>query len=320
MDDTRSTDSGYSDGGRRRSDGVDVVRLYLDDISTRPLLDRDEEVRLARAVEAGMQAQALLDADQVSGERERRRLARQVARGARARQEFIEANLRLVVSVVKRYRRPGVELLDLVQAGNIGLMRAVDGFDWRLGNKFSTYATWWIRQAAIRELGASTRVIRVPLNVLDQISALTRVGDRLRVELRHEPSVEEIAADAGAPVGRVKQLLAIAREAVSLSLPVGDNDDSELADLVADKRDLDPGERVAGHLARQEVRALLEHLSEHEAEVLRLRYGVNDGEQRSLEDVGHQLGVSRERARQLEARGLNHLRFDDSAKALRKAS
>jgi RNA polymerase sigma factor (sigma-70 family) len=326
MDDERSTQTQY--GGRGRSsnrDGgnsgeVDVVRLYLDDIGERLLLDRDDEIRLSMRVESGMRAQALLDAGRVPGEKERCRLARQVEDGFRARQEFVEANLRLVVSIVKRFRRPGVELLDLVQAGNIGLMRAVEGFDWRLGNKFSTYATWWIRQAAIRESGLSGRVIRIPLNLLDQISALSHSRDRLRVELGHEPTTEEIAEDAGEPRQRVAQLLAIARDAVSLSLPVGDSEDSELADLVADKRDADPGESAALHIEREEVRSLLGHLSDHEAAVLRLRYGLDDGEARSLEEVGQRLGVSRERASQLETRALSHLRFDDDARALRPAS
>jgi RNA polymerase nonessential primary-like sigma factor len=319
-----SAGRGYGDGGYRRrearasSGGVDVVRLYLDDIGDRPLLDRDGEIRLAVAIERGMQAQARFDAGLVADGTERRRFARQVATGARAHEEFVESNLRLVVSIARRFGRPGVELLDLVQAGNIGLLRAVDGFDWRLGNKFSTYATWWIRQAVIREMGESSRVIRIPLNLLDQIAALHHIQDRLRVELGHEPDVEDVADDAGAPRERVSELLSIGRDVVSLSVPVGDS--SELSDLVADKRDADPGDRAASGAERQEIRRLLDHLNDREAAVLRLRYGFDDGQPRSLDYVGQRLGVSPERARQLEARALSHLRFDDAARALRAAS
>jgi RNA polymerase nonessential primary-like sigma factor len=319
-----STGSGNGESHRRheveaRGGEFDVVRLYLDDIGQRALLDRDDEVRLAKAVEAGRHAEARLGTGEVSSDTERRRLARQVADGRQAHQEFVEANLRLVVSIARRYRRPGVELLDLVQAGNIGLIRAVDGFDWRMGNKFSTYATWWIRQAVIREMGLSSRVIRLPLNLLDQVAALHQTRDRLRVALGHEPTIEEIASDAAAPLERVQELFAIARDAVSLSVPVGDSDGSELVDLVADRRDVDPSDRAAGDAERQQIRHLMDHLSDHEAAVLRLRYGFDDGQPRSLDDVGHQLGVSRERARQLETRALSHLKFDDAARALRKA-
>jgi RNA polymerase sigma factor (sigma-70 family) len=321
----RSTGGGYGADHRRHtvgagSGGFDVVRRYLDDIGERALLGRDDEVRLAKAVEAGRRAHARLESGVVTVDSERRRLARQVADGRRAHQEFVEANLRLVVSIARRYRRPGVELLDLVQAGNIGLMRAVDGFDWRLGNKFSTYATWWIRQAVIREMGLSSRVIRLPLNLLDEISTLHQARDRLRVALGHEPTVDEIARDAGAALERVQELFAIARDAVSLSAPVGDSDANELADLVADKRDVDPSEHAAGIAERSEIRHLMEHLSDHEAAVLRLRFGLDDGQPRSLDDVGQRLGVSRERARQLETRALSHLKFDHAARALRAAS
>jgi RNA polymerase primary sigma factor len=308
-----------------RQESVDIVRRYLDEIGEPRLLDRNDEIRLAQLIETGRCTQARLDAGEMSTLTDRRRLVREVADGRRAHQQFVEANLRLVVAVARRYRRPGVELLDLVQAGNLGLMRAVQGFDWRLGNKFSTYAIWWIRQAVVREMGETSRVVRLPANVLDDIAALHQTKDRIRVELGHEPTVEELAEETGAAPERVRNLFAIGRDAVSLSLPVGDSDTAELAGLIADERDADPGERAAGEAERREIRHLMDHLSDHEAAVLRLRYGFDGGEQLSLDDVGRRLGVSRERARQLETKALCHLRFDDAAQnlgkqTLRKAS
>ena len=310
-------EAGY-DGGHGAE--VDLVRLYLDEIGQRALLDREDEARLGQAIQAGLQAARRLASGAVAGERSRERLRRQAGEGERARREFVEANLRLVVSVAKRYQRPGVDLLDLVQGGNIGLLRAVERFDWRLGNKFSTYATWWIRQSIIRELGDTGRAIRLPVHLREQLVSLARTRDRLRAELGHEPSVDEIAGDVGASADRVQELLAVADDVVSLSLPVGEFDDRELSDLLADEGVVDPAEKVAGTAERHEVRALLNHLSEHQATVLRLRFGLDGSEPRSLEEIGRTLGISRERVRQLEARALRRLRNDDSARSLRPAS
>jgi RNA polymerase primary sigma factor len=224
------------------------------------------------------------------------------------------------VSLAKRYQRPGVELLDLVQAGNIGLLRAVERFDWRYGNKFSTYATWWIRQSIIRELGDAGRAIRLPVHLREQVLSLARARDRLRGELGHEPSLEEIAEAVGASRERVHELLMVADDVLSLSLPVGDAGDRELADMLADTGVVDPAEKVAGTAEQDEVRALLTHLSDHQATVLRLRFGLDGSDPRSLEEVGRVLGISRERVRQLEARALQRLRHADGAKGLRPAS
>jgi RNA polymerase primary sigma factor len=313
---------------RRRGDAdegchgpeVDLVRLYLDEIGQRSLLDRDDEARLGQAIQAGLQARRRLASGAVHSDRTAENLRRRAREGERAHREFVEANLRLVVSVAKRYRRSGVELLDLVQAGNIGLLRAVERFDWRLGNKFSTYATWWIRQSIIRELGEAGRAIRLPVHLREQVVSLARARDRVRAELGHEPSVDEIAAGLGASSGRVRELLAVADDVVSLSLPVGESDDRELSDLLADNGVVDPAEKVAGSSERNEVRALLTHLTEHQATVLRLRFGLDGSEPRSLEDVGRALGISRERVRQLEARALRRLRNDEGARSLRPAS
>jgi RNA polymerase sigma factor (sigma-70 family) len=309
---------GDYDGGHGPE--VDLVRLYLDEIGQRSLLDRDGEARLGAAIQAGLEARRALASGDVTSEATRDSLERAAKDGGRARQEFVEANLRLVVSVAKRYQRPGVELLDLVQAGNIGLLRAVERFDSGLGNKFSTYATWWIRQSIIRELGDVGRAIRLPVHLREQVVSLARARDRLRAELGHEPSLEEIAGDVGATTDRVRELLAVADDVVSLSLPVGDSDDRELSDLLADSGVVDPADKVAGSAEQHEVRALLDHLSEHQATVLRLRFGLDGGNPRSLEEVGRALGISRERVRQLEARALRRLRNEESARALRPAS
>lgn len=303
--------------GAARTDrhGVDAVRLYLDDIGHESLLDRDDEVRLGETIQLGIRAKRHLAQDQNLSTDDRAALARQISDGERARREFVEANLRLVVYVAKRYRRPGVELLDLVQAGNIGLLGAVERFDWRRGNRFSTYATWWIRQAVIREMGDSTRTIRLPAHLRHHLVGLLRARDRLQVKLGHEPSMGEIAAEVDVPIGRVNQLLAL-EDAVSLSAPTGDSDDRELCDLVADSGATDPADTAATRSEHQDVRRLLDQLSEHQAAVLRLRYGLDGSEPRSLEDVGHALGISRERVRQLEVRALHRLRASDAARGL----
>lgn len=299
--------------------GIDIVRVYLDDIGHRSLLDRDDEERLGRAVQLGVQAERRLAAGGVPA-REREILARQIREGAEARREFLEANLRLVVSVAKRYRRPGIELMDLVQAGNIGLLHAVERFDWRLGNKFSTYAVWWIRQAVTRELSNSARTIRLPAHLRDRVLSVVRARDRLRVQVGHEPSVEELAGAVGVSDERARELLALAQDTISLSLPVGGYDEGELGDLLADDGAVDPADDAADHAERDQVQELLDHLSPREARVLRMRFGLDAGEPRSLEDIGHELGITRERVRQIERRALARLRHDEAAQPFVTAS
>jgi RNA polymerase primary sigma factor len=312
------------DEANARSDGahggeVDLVRVYLHEIGRQRLLDRDGEVRLAQLIERGTHAARQLAAGHDQTPAERRDLAGRVAEGARARLHFVEANLRLVVSIAKRYRRPGVDLLDLIQAGNIGLLRAVEGFDWRLGNKFSTYATWWIRQSVVSEMGGADRTIRLPVHLRAEVFGLSRTRDRLRVERGHEPEVEELAAEAGIPPERVSALLALGEETVSLSFPVGACD-SELVDVIADLTAGDPADIVASDGQRQEVQSLLTHLGPHQADVLRLRFGLDGKPSRSLAEVGHELGISRERVRQIELRALRSLGRDEATLALRAAS
>jgi RNA polymerase primary sigma factor len=312
------------DEASARSDGahggeVDLVRVYLHEIGRHRLLDREEEVRLAQAIEGGTQAARQLAAVHDQAPAERQDLAGWVDEGARARQRFVEANLRLVVSIAKRYRRPGVDLLDLIQAGNIGLMRAVEGFDWRLGNKFSTYATWWIRQSVVSEMGGADRTIRLPVHLRAEVFGLARTRDRLRVELGHEPGVDELAAEAQISPERVRALLSLGEETVSLSFPVGECD-SELVDVIADTAAGDPSDIAATDVQREEIQGLLAHLGQHQADVLRLRFGLDGSPARSLAEVGHELGISRERVRQIELRALHSLGRDEATLALRTAS
>ncbi|MDP1804412.1 MAG: sigma-70 family RNA polymerase sigma factor, partial [Acidimicrobiales bacterium] len=283
------------------------------------LLDRDGEVRLAQAIERGLRAERELAADGGPTRARRLELAGQAAEGRIARRRFVEANLPLVVSVAKRYRRPGVDLLDLIQAGNIGLLRAVEGFDWRLGNKFSTYATWWIRQAVVSEMGDSDRTIRLPVHLRAEVFGLGRTRDRLRVELGHEPGLQELAAAVDVTLEKVRDLLSLGEETVSLSFPVGECD-SELVDVIADRSAGDPADIAATGVERDEVRGLLSHLGQHQADVLRLRFGLDGTGPRSLAEVGHELGISRERVRQIELRALRSLGRDEATRALRTAS
>jgi RNA polymerase primary sigma factor len=298
---------------------VDLVRTYLSEIGREGLLDREDEVRLAQAIERGIRAEQELAAGGRLTRAQREALARQVGEGARARLRFVEANLRLVVAVAKRYRHPGVDLLDLIQAGNIGLLRAVEGFDWRLGNKFSTYATWWIRQAVVSEMGDADRTIRLPVHLRAEVFGLARTRDRLRVERGHEPELDELAVEAQVSPERVRNLLLLEEEAVSLSFPVGDSD-SELVDVIIDDSAVDPADVAAADIEREEVQGLLTHLGQHQAEVLRRRFGLDGNGPRSLAEVGHELGISRERVRQIELRALRSLGRDDATRALRPAS
>ncbi len=298
---------------------VDLVRVYLSEVGRHALLDRRDEERLGTAVQAGRFAARRLAGSGDLDPGERAELEQHVAEGARAEQEFVEANLRLVVSIAKRYQGPGVDLMDLVQAGNIGLLRAVKGFDGRQGNRFSTYATWWIRHAVMHELGDVGRTVRLPAMLRQQISELARARDRLRESLGREATIAELASHVGLAESRVSDLLLAAQDIVSLSRPVGDAAGDELGDFLVDPH-VDPGESVAGESQRRGVRDLLDHLGASQATVLRLRYGLDGTEPRSLRDVGAELGISGERVRQIEVRALHRLRRDGAALELGRAS
>ncbi len=298
-------------GIEREPVDLDLFRLYLDEIGQHRLLTREDEIRLSQAYEAGLEAQLGLG-ELAPGDPWRPGLAAAAQRGEQARRTMVESNLRLVVSIARRFSGTGLPLVDLVQEGNLGLLRAVEKFDWRKGFKFSTYATWWIRQAITR--GAAdrgARAIRLPVHVDERVGRLRRTQTRLRAELGREPSDAELAADLGLSVERVTRLKDSAHTIASLESPVGD-DGAELKDLLQDERAVDPGELAAEALGREALRQVLDALPEREREVLILRFGLDSGTPRTLEQVGAVMRCSRERARQLERGALAALRHPET--------
>ena len=284
--------------------------LYLREISRARLLTAVEEVTLAQQLEAGKQARAALDGG-IADEDERARLEAQFTTGDEARRRLIESNLRLVVSVARKYLGRGLSFLDLVQEGNIGLQRGVDKFDWRRGFRFSTYAYWWIRQAVSRAVAEQSRTIRLPVHVVEQLTKLYNVARELERELGRQPTPAEIGEQLGISGPRVEEAFAAARVPISLETSIGDEGDSTLADLVADDFARGPAEEAEETVFGQALeRSLQERLTPREAEVLRLRYGLSDNRERTLAEVGKELGISRERARQLEAEAMRKLRRD----------
>jgi RNA polymerase sigma factor (sigma-70 family) len=289
----------------------DLVRLYLDGVGQYPLLAKEDEVRLAKLIEEGRLAEAALTSGSHTPA-ERRTLRRRVRAGEEAVESFINANLRLVVSIAKKYQSADMPLLDLVQEGNLGLIHAVEKFDWRKGFKFSTYATWWIRQAIGRGIDNTSRTIRLPVHAGDQIRRLLRVRGQMEGELGRTPSAAELAAVMAMPEDQVSQLLQYGIDPVSLETPIGNDGDTELADVVADMTAPTPYDLVAEAMMGREVAKLLAPLDEREQEILRLRYGLDRGEPRTLEEVGAVLGLTRERIRQIERTALSKLRHPSS--------
>ncbi|MGH9251615.1 MAG: RNA polymerase sigma factor [Acidimicrobiales bacterium] len=296
----------------------DLVRQYLREIGRVPLLTAAEEVELARSIEAGLFAEDRLENAVGLDETLRSELRQLVLLGRESKRNLIEANLRLVVSVAKRYVGRGLPLLDLVQEGNVGLIRAVEKFDYIKGYKFSTYATWWIRQAISRSLADQSRTIRMPVHVVESMNKVLRVQRRLLQELGHDPTPEELAAETGIETARVIDLLSFAYEPISLHTPVGETNDNELGDLIEDADSETPAEFVAQLMLKEHLDEVLDSLGEREQAVVRLRYGLDDGEARTLEEVGHHFGVTRERVRQIEAKTLAKLRRGRFAGALRE--
>lgn len=298
----------------RASGSSDPVRMYLKEIGKVPLLTAPEEVSLAKRIEAGIEA-----AEQISGHLgekewketprdEQRRLRRLVADGERANQELTSANLRLVVSIAKRHVGRGVPILDLVQEGNLGLMRAVQKFDHSKGFKFSTYATWWIRQAITRAIADQSRTIRVPVHMVESINKVIRAQRNLGAKLERDPTMAEIGEEVGLTPEKVEEILGIAsQDPLSLDTPIGDEDDTSMADFIPDKGAA-PLDLAARKLLEQTVKDVLDDLSERESEVVRLRFGLEDGRPRTLEEVGREFGVTRERIRQIESKTLAKLR------------
>ena len=304
-------------------DGVsieDPVRMYLKEIGKVPLLNAEQEIDLARAMEAGADAQEKLDADKDKNElsdKEKKELDQLIYEGEEAKKRLAEANLRLVVSIAKRYVGRGMLFLDLIQEGNLGLIKAVEKFDFRKGFKFSTYATWWIRQAITRAIADQARTIRIPVHMVETINKLIRVSRQLLQELGREPLPEEIAAAMNMPVERVREILKISQEPVSLETPIGEEEDSHLGDFIQDDNVPVPADAAAFTLLKEQLVEVLGTLTEREQKVLRLRFGLDDGRARTLEEVGKEFNVTRERIRQIEAKALRKLRHPSRSRKLK---
>lgn len=312
-------------------DGVSVedpVRMYLKEIGKVPLLSADEEIELAQNMEDGAVATEKINVlkgrlDGASEEEkaeikeEIKTLQRDVDKGADAKKRLAEANLRLVVSIAKRYVGRGMLFLDLIQEGNLGLIKAVEKFDYKKGYKFSTYATWWIRQAITRAIADQARTIRIPVHMVETINKLIRVSRQLLQELGREPSPEEIAKEMNMPVERVREILKISQEPVSLETPIGEEEDSHLGDFIKDDNVPVPADAAAFTLLKEQLEEVLGTLTEREQKVLTLRFGLEDGRARTLEEVGKEFNVTRERIRQIEAKALRKLRHPSRSRKLK---
>jgi len=295
----------------------DSVGLYFREMGQQGLLSAEEEVQLAKEIEAGREAETILEENDLADEEwlETNR-AKEIGDAARA--HLIRANTRLVVSIAKKYRGRGLQFLDLIQEGNVGLMKAVEKYDYRRGNRFSTYATWWIRQAVTRALANHGRTIRIPAHLGGRISKLYQIAQELEQELGRQPSAEEIAEHMDLPAERVRWMLRTSRQPVHLERPVGDESDAELGDFIEDIELPQPAETVANNMLTEEIGEILDQLTPREARILRLRYGLQDGESRTLKEVGEMFGLSRERIRQLEKEALRKLRHPNFAGHLRQ--
>ena len=294
----------------------DTVSLYLKEISRIPLLTAAQEVEYARGMEVGKRARYRLNKDHLSPN-ERVRLEGRIREGELYRQKLIKANFRLVVSIAKKYIGRGVSFLDLIQEGNIGLIRAVEKFDHHRGFKFSTYATWWIRQAITRAIADQGRTIRVPVHMCERINKLTRVSRQLVQELGREPTSEEIAAELNTTSRNVERIIKISQRPLSLEMPIGEEQDSHLGDFIPDDATLGPTDAASHQLLREQMENILTSLSPREGRVLQLRFGLKDGKAHTLEEVGRKFGVTRERIRQIEAKALRKLRHPSRSRKLR---
>ena len=294
-------------------DEEDLVRLYLTDIGQYALLTEDDEVRLAKAIESGKEAAEQMAAAKDLSTTQRRELRKIARAGEIAERQFVQSNLRLVVSIAKKYQASGLPLLDLIQEGNLGLMHAVEKFDWRKGFKFSTYATWWIRQAITRGIANTGRTIRLPVHAGDTLARLQKARSRLELKYGRPATLAELAAEVEMPEDKVTEALRFAAEPLSLSEPLREDGDAELGDVVVDRSAESPFEAAATALLPEEIQRLLAPLDEREREILRLRFGLDGvGEQRTLEEVGEHFNLTRERIRQIEARAMSKLRHPSS--------
>jgi len=294
----------------------DSISLYLKEIGQVPLLTAEEEVRLAKKMERGRRARRRLARGEVTDEN-REPLEKLVEEGKAAQEHLVKANSRLVVSVAKKYIGRGVPFLDLIQEGNIGLIRAVNKFDYRRGYKFSTYATWWIRQAVTRAIADQGRTIRVPVHMYEQINKLTRTSRQLVQELGREPTIEEMAEELDIPLRKVERIMRVAQRPLSLETPVGEEEDSYLGDFIEDVETVAPVDAASRSLLREELDETLSSLTPREVRILQLRFGLVDGYSYTLEEVGRKFGVTRERIRQIEAHALGRLRHPSRSRRLR---
>ncbi len=299
----------------------DPVRMYLKEIGKVDLLTPDQEIELAQKMCAGRDAQSQLDElerqEEEIPDEVRKELQKTIKRGERAKQDLAEANLRLVVSIAKRYVGRGMLFLDLIQEGNLGLIKAVEKFDYTKGYKFSTYATWWIRQAITRAIADQARTIRIPVHMVETINKVIRVNRQLLQELGHDPTPEETAAEMNMSVEKIREILKIAQEPVSLETPIGEEEDSHLGDFIPDEDASEPSEAASFTLLKEQLVDVLSTLTPREEKVLKLRFGIEDGRTRTLEEVGREFNVTRERIRQIEAKALRKLRHPSRSKKLK---
>ena len=295
----------------------DPVRMYLKEIGKVPLLSPEEEIALAQKMSAGNLADEQLEEGENIPPEELAQLKALSKAGEKAKQKLAEANLRLVVSIAKRYVGRGMLFLDLIQEGNLGLIKAVEKFDYTKGYKFSTYATWWIRQAITRAIADQARTIRIPVHMVETINKVIRVSRQLLQELGHDPSPEEISAEMSMPVDKVREILKIAQEPVSLETPIGEEEDSHLGDFIPDEAASEPSEAASFTLLKEQLVDVLSTLTPREEKVLKLRFGIEDGRTRTLEEVGKEFNVTRERIRQIEAKALRKLRHPSRSKKLK---
>jgi RNA polymerase primary sigma factor len=295
----------------------DPVRMYLQEIGQVPLLTAEQEVELSKQMEVGDLAQTQIEKREYTSRQECIQLEKQYAVGCEARQRLIQANLRLVVSIAKKYTSYGLTMMDLVQEGNIGLMRAVEKFDYTKGHKFSTYATWWIRQAITRAIADQSRTIRLPVHMGEAISQVKRTSHKLQQSMQREPTPEEIADTMGISPNKVRRTLEASMHPLSLEMPVGQDGEGRMGDFIEDDRVATPAEAAAASMLREQIEEVLQKLPERERKIIQLRYGLKDGRYRTLEEVGVEFGITRERIRQIEAVALRKLRHPHLGKKLR---
>ena len=303
-----------SDG---QSPSADLVRVYLNGIGKTALLNAEDEVELSKRIEAGLYAKHVLATKKRMGPVRKADLATIVAEGEAARAHLLEANLRLVVSLAKRYTGRGMPLLDLIQEGNLGLIRAMEKFDYAKGFKFSTYATWWIRQAITRGMADQSRTIRLPVHLVEQVNKLARIKRELHQQLGREATLEELADESGIPAHKIEELLDHSRDPVSLDMPVGADEEAPLGDFIEDAEATSAENTVVTNVMHSDVRAVLATLEEREQQVITLRFGLNDGQPRTLDQIGKRFGLSRERVRQIEREVMAKLREGRRADKLR---